>query len=151
MARLVTGAVANTMSYLTNYYNDYTTLGQDKEILAIGNVLNSIFVNRDNISIPQLVTIGSQSSGKSSILNSILGIDILPTGSNMVTRTPLQLELIQSIKDVKAFGEYVSGDQVVLNQLIFNILIQLQSKKMIYYYDKIDYKTICGFRDEYIR
>ena len=118
MARLVTGAVANTMSYLTNYYNDYTTLGQDKEILAIGNVLNSIFVNRDNISIPQLVTIGSQSSGKSSILNSILGIDILPTGSNMVTRTPLQLELIQSIKDVKAiFGEYVNGDWVSIKSI----------------------------------
>ena len=118
MARLVTGAVANTVNYLTSYYNDYNTLGQDKEILTIGNVLNSIFVNRDNISIPQIVTIGSQSSGKSSILNSILGIDILPTGSNMVTRTPLQLELIQSIKDVKAvFGEYVNGDWITIKTI----------------------------------
>ena len=50
----------------------------------------------------------SQSNGKSSILNSILGLDILPTGSNMVTRGPLQLELIQSKTEVKAiFGEYL--------------------------------------------
>ena len=36
---------------------------------------------------------GTQSSGKSSVLNSIMSMDILPTGKNMVTRTPLDIRL----------------------------------------------------------
>ena len=109
----MTELVNNVSKSFKNYFNgshNYNVLGRDKEILKIGNVLNSIFVNRKDIEIPKLIVVGSQSSGKSSILNSILGMDILPTGSNMVTRGPLQLELIQSIKDVKAvFGEYTHG------------------------------------------
>jgi len=105
----MSGLVDGVVNYFTSGQN-FAVLGQDKDILNIGNVLNSIFVNRKDIEIPKLVVIGSQSSGKSSILNSILGMDILPTGSNMVTRGPLQLELVQSIKDIKAvFGEYVNG------------------------------------------
>ena len=37
---------------------NYDLLGQDKEILNIGNVLNSIFINRGDIDIPQLVVVG---------------------------------------------------------------------------------------------
>ena len=109
MTELVNNVSKSFKSYFSNA-NNYNVLGQDKEILKIGNVLNSIFVNRKDIEIPKLIVVGSQSSGKSSILNSILGMDILPTGSNMVTRGPLQLELIQSVKDVRAvFGEYSEG------------------------------------------
>lgn len=42
-----------------------------------------------HIERPQLVVVGTQSSGKSSVLNSLIQSDILPTGQNMVTRTPL--------------------------------------------------------------
>ncbi len=110
-------SVADTFTSLYSNEN-FDLLGQDKEILNIGNVLNSIFINRSDIDIPQLVVVGSQSSGKSSILNSILGMDILPTGSNMVTRGPLQLELIQTKKDIKAsFGEYVDSTWMNLNEI----------------------------------
>ena len=110
-------SVADTFTSLYSNEN-FDLLGQDKEILNIGNVLNSIFINRGDIDIPQLVVVGSQSSGKSSILNSILGMDILPTGSNMVTRGPLQLELIQTKKDIKAcFGEYVDSTWMNLNEI----------------------------------
>ncbi len=113
----VLGSVADTFTSLYSNEN-FDLLGQDKEILNIGNVLNSIFINRGDIDIPQLVVVGSQSSGKSSILNSILGMDILPTGSNMVTRGPLQLELIQTKKDIKAvFGEYVDSTWMNLNEI----------------------------------
>ena len=99
----------NLVNNVYNYFNNqdnFNVLGKNQQILKIGNVLNSIFINRNDMNIPKLVVVGSQSSGKSSILNSILGMDILPTGSNMVTRGPLQLELIQSISDIKAiFGE----------------------------------------------
>ncbi len=110
MARAVATAAVSAVNYFYPY-NNYNLLGQDKDILNIGNILNALFVGRSSISIPKLAVIGSQSSGKSSILNSILGLDILPTGNNMVTRGPLQLELIQSIKEVKAvFGEYIEGE-----------------------------------------
>ena len=113
--------VKNVYKYF-NAPNDYNILGKDKDILKIGNVLNSIFINRNEIDIPKLVVIGSQSSGKSSILNSILGLDILPTGSNMATRGPLQLELIQSIKEVCAiFGEYMDGAWVEIKKISLDL------------------------------
>ena len=106
----MTTQVSNLVSSVTSYWSSkepFEILGQEKEILRIGNVLNSIFLNRTEIEIPHMVVVGSQSSGKSSILNSILGMDILPTGTNMVTRCPIQLELIQSKTEIKAsFGSY---------------------------------------------
>ena len=41
---------------------------------------------KDSISFPRIVTIGSQSSGKSSILEAIVGKPFLPRGSDIVTR-----------------------------------------------------------------
>ena len=38
--------------------------------------------------------VGSQSSGKSSVLENIVGRDFLPRGSGIVTRRPLILQLI---------------------------------------------------------
>ena len=59
------------------------------------------------------MVVGSQSSGKSSLLNSLIGYDILPTGSNMVTRTPLMLQLNYSEIYSKAeFGTYINGKWV---------------------------------------
>lgn len=46
--------------------------------------------------LPQIVVIGSQSSGKSSVLENILGRDMLPRGTGIVTRRPLILQLIHS-------------------------------------------------------
>lgn len=44
--------------------------------------------------IPSQVVVGSQSSGKSSVLENIVGRDFLPRGSGIVTRRPLILQLI---------------------------------------------------------
>jgi dynamin 1-like protein len=46
------------------------------------------------IDLPQIVVVGSQSSGKSSVLENIVGRDFLPRGSGIVTRRPLILQLI---------------------------------------------------------
>lgn len=43
----------------------------------------------DTIDLPQIVVIGSQSSGKSSVLENIVGKDFLPRGTGIVTRRPL--------------------------------------------------------------
>ncbi len=40
--------------------------------------------------------VGSQSSGKSSLLESLIGLEVLPKGEGIVTRTPI---LIQTFKD----------------------------------------------------
>ena len=43
--------------------------------------------------MPQIVVVGSQSAGKSSVLESIVGRDFLPRGNGIVTRCPLVLSL----------------------------------------------------------
>ncbi|CAM9685903.1 unnamed protein product [Ectocarpus fasciculatus] len=45
------------------------------------------------LDLPQIVVIGSQSSGKSSVIESLVGRDFLPRGSGIVTRRPLILQL----------------------------------------------------------
>ncbi|KAK1644588.1 hypothetical protein QYE76_062393 [Lolium multiflorum] len=44
-------------------------------------------------SLPSVAVVGGQSSGKSSVLESIVGRDFLPRGSGIVTRMPLVLQL----------------------------------------------------------
>lgn len=65
--------------------------------------------NENNISgkmeLPQIVVVGSQSSGKSSVLENIVGRDFLPRGTGIVTRRPLVLQLIHSrAEDHVVFG-----------------------------------------------
>ncbi|XAR54233.1 hypothetical protein NMG60_11029273 [Bertholletia excelsa] len=45
--------------------------------------------------LPSVAVVGGQSSGKSSVLESIVGRDFLPRGSGIVTRRPLVLQLHQ--------------------------------------------------------
>jgi len=49
--------------------------------------------------LPLKVVVGSQSSGKSSVLENIVGRDFLPRGSGIVTRRPLILQLINVPSD----------------------------------------------------
>mmetsp|Transcript_22287 Transcript_22287/g.50990 ORF Transcript_22287/g.50990 Transcript_22287/m.50990 type:complete len:770 (+) Transcript_22287:62-2371(+) len=46
------------------------------------------------ISLPRIAAIGSQSSGKSSLIETIVGLDFLPRGGGVVTRRPLELRLV---------------------------------------------------------
>ena len=48
---------------------------------------------KENIKLPKICVLGGQSSGKSSVLESIIGLDILPRGDGIVTRRPLELNL----------------------------------------------------------
>ncbi|KAF9206110.1 vacuolar protein sorting-associated protein 1 [Haplosporangium sp. Z 27] len=56
------------------------------------------------VDLPQIVVIGSQSSGKSSVLENIVGRDFLPRGSGIVTRRPLVLQLINRPAPTAATG-----------------------------------------------
>ncbi|EMP23918.1 Dynamin-1-like protein [Chelonia mydas] len=61
-------------------------------LIPVVNKLQEIFntVGAEVIQLPQIVVIGAQSSGKSSVLESIVGRDFLPRGSGIVTRRPLR-------------------------------------------------------------
>lgn len=58
-----------------------------------------------NLELPQIVVVGAQSSGKSSVLESIVGKDFLPRGSGIVTRRPLVLHLTQTHSN-EEWGEF---------------------------------------------
>ena len=49
--------------------------------------------DKENIKLPKICVIDYPSSGKSSILESIIDLDILPRGDGRVTRRPLELHL----------------------------------------------------------
>ncbi|KAF7508336.1 hypothetical protein GJ744_009327 [Endocarpon pusillum] len=71
------------------------SLGDD--LLKVVNKLQDLVFNtigNDSLDLPQIVVVGSQSSGKSSVLENIVGRDFLPRGSGIVTRRPLILQLI---------------------------------------------------------
>ncbi|PGH08017.1 dynamin GTPase [Blastomyces parvus] len=76
------------------------SLGDD--LLVTVNKLQDLVFNtigNDSLDLPQIVVVGSQSSGKSSVLENIVGRDFLPRGSGIVTRRPLILQLINIPSD----------------------------------------------------
>ncbi|KAJ2556034.1 mitochondrial dynamin GTPase Msp1 [Coemansia sp. RSA 1933] len=58
------------------------------------------------LQLPSIVVIGSQSSGKSSVLESIVGQEFLPKGNNMVTRRPIELTLVNTPHSDEEYGEF---------------------------------------------
>ncbi|CAL9039643.1 dynamin-related protein 5A [Musa acuminata AAA Group] len=57
-------------------------------------------------SLPAIAVVGGQSSGKSSVLESIVGKDFLPRGSGIVTRRPLVLQL-HKIDGEREYAEFM--------------------------------------------
>ena len=70
-------------------------------LIPLINRLQDVFtaVGSSPIHLPQLVVVGSQSSGKSSVLEHIVGRDFLPRGQGIVTRRPLILQLVSTRDD----------------------------------------------------
>lgn len=69
-----------------------------EEIVAVVNDVRDAFTDVKvdmSLNLPQIAVVGSQSSGKSSVLENIVGRDFLPRGSGIVTRCPLVLQLHQ--------------------------------------------------------
>ena len=66
-----------------------------EQLIPIVNKLQDVFgaIGQSPIDLPQIVTIGSQSSGKSSVLENVVGKGFLPRGTGIVTRRPLVLQL----------------------------------------------------------
>ncbi|GES75592.1 hypothetical protein RCL_jg9120.t1 [Rhizophagus clarus] len=76
-----------------------------KKLIEVRNILMSID-HKEALRLPSIVVIGSQSSGKSSVLEAIVGHEFLPKGSNMVTRRPIELTLIHTPQSKEEYGEF---------------------------------------------
>ncbi|KAJ5469870.1 hypothetical protein N7530_007227 [Penicillium desertorum] len=75
----------------------YSINVNDPSLISLVNKLQDVFSTvgvQNPIDLPQIAVVGSQSSGKSSVLENIVGRDFLPRGSGIVTRRPLILQLI---------------------------------------------------------
>ncbi|XP_056161793.1 phragmoplastin DRP1E isoform X2 [Syzygium oleosum] len=57
--------------------------------------------------LPSVAVVGGQSSGKSSVLESIVGRDFLPRGSGIVTRRPLVLQLHKTEDGAPEYAEFL--------------------------------------------
>jgi len=64
--------------------------------------------------MPQLVVVGAQSTGKSSVLEGIVGKDFLPRGAGIVTRRPIILQLNNTPKDSPEYAEFshLKGEKI---------------------------------------
>nr|XP_048685979.1 dynamin-1-like protein isoform X5 [Caretta caretta] len=79
-------------------------------LIPVINKLQDVFnaVGADIIQLPQIVVVGTQSSGKSSVLESLVGRDLLPRGTGIVTRRPLILQLVHVSPEDR---QKTSGDE----------------------------------------
>ncbi|KAH0547588.1 hypothetical protein FGG08_000313 [Glutinoglossum americanum] len=76
-----------------------------KKMIEIRSILQTVGQS-DALTLPSIVVIGSQSSGKSSVLEAIVGHEFLPKGTNMVTRRPIELTLVNTPDKNIEYGEF---------------------------------------------
>ncbi|KAG6448741.1 hypothetical protein O3G_MSEX005677 [Manduca sexta] len=83
-------------------------------LIPVINKLQDVFntVGADAIQLPQIIVLGTQSSGKSSVIESLVGRSFLPRGPGIVTRRPLILQLVYTPKDSK---EHRSAEEGTIN------------------------------------
>ena len=77
-----------------------------------------------SLQLPQIVVVGSQSSGKSSVLESLVGRDFLPRGSGIVTRRPLILQLRHTEKEEYGEFAHIPGERFADFR---DILVEIES------------------------
>ncbi|KAL2221075.1 putative mitochondrial dynamin GTPase [Thermoascus aurantiacus ATCC 26904] len=76
-----------------------------RKMIEIRNILQRVGQS-STLTLPSIVVIGSQSSGKSSVLEAIVGHEFLPKGHNMVTRRPIELTLVNTPNSQAEYGEF---------------------------------------------
>ncbi|KAI7854349.1 Dynamin central region-domain-containing protein [Circinella umbellata] len=83
----------------------------ENNLIELTNKLQTVLASissYESLDLPQIVVVGSQSSGKSSVLETIVQRDFLPRGSGIVTRRPLILQLItQRQTDAEEYAEFM--------------------------------------------
>ncbi|KAG0484733.1 hypothetical protein HPP92_008626 [Vanilla planifolia] len=87
----------NLISLVNRLQRACTALGDHGEESALPTLWDSL---------PSIAVVGGQSSGKSSVLESVVGKDFLPRGSGIVTRRPLVLQL-HRIDEGREYAEFL--------------------------------------------
>ncbi|XP_001949574.1 dynamin-1-like protein [Acyrthosiphon pisum] len=76
-----------------------------QSLIQIVNKLQDVFAvvgeQQITVDLPQIVVVGTQSSGKSSVLESIVGKSFLPRGTGIVTRAPLVIQMIKYTEETR--------------------------------------------------
>ncbi|XP_055958127.1 dynamin-1 [Patella vulgata] len=95
-----------------------------EQLIPIVNKLQDCFASLGipiSLDLPQIAVVGSQSAGKSSVLENFVGRDFLPRGSGIVTRRPLVLQLINSPTEYAEFlhqkGKRISDFNLVRKEI----------------------------------
>ena len=79
-----------------------------KKLLPLTKLIEQLGdIDKENVKLPKICVLGNYSSGKSSILESLIDLDIIPRGDGRVTRRPLELNFnhIYSGQDYAIFDE----------------------------------------------
>jgi len=82
----------------TMFYNDnnfFEKMKKSKYTRFINNI-KTLNIPIDEYKLPIIVTIGNESSGKSSLIRNILKCDIFPIDRNLCTKCPIKIDLINS-------------------------------------------------------
>ncbi|ORY81891.1 Dynamin central region-domain-containing protein [Protomyces lactucae-debilis] len=98
-------------SMVTPLPNDKMSNSLEDLIPLVNKLQDLVFntIGSDTIDLPQVVVVGSQSSGKSSVLENIVGRDFLPRGTGIVTRRPLILQLVNTAPHKSALSKSPRG------------------------------------------
>ncbi|CAN1300108.1 Dynamin-related protein 5A [Linum perenne] len=88
----------NLITLVNKIQRACTALGDHGEASALPTLWDSL---------PAIAVVGGQSSGKSSVLESIVGKDFLPRGSGIVTRRPLVLQLHKLDEGSREYAEFL--------------------------------------------
>ncbi|CAL0313324.1 unnamed protein product [Lupinus luteus] len=88
----------NLISLVNKIQRACTALGDYGETTALPTLWDSL---------PAIAVVGGQSSGKSSVLESVVGKDFLPRGSGIVTRRPLVLQLHKIDEGSREYAEFL--------------------------------------------
>lgn len=110
------------------------------QLIEIGDHIQDIFGGTDILDPPVLCVIGSQSSGKSSVLNALKGLDILPKGKTIVTRTPIyeRLVYVKNSKQIQIEFYSKENPQKIISSYTFDA-------------DSVNEQTLEPVRNEIIR
>lgn len=81
------------------------TLNNIQQVLAQYKLNNTL-------EIPQIIVVGCQSVGKSSLLEQLIGKEFLPKGEGIVTRTPIMIQVVNNSK-INGIEARVDGEPEV--------------------------------------
>ncbi|CRG99226.1 dynamin-like protein, putative [Plasmodium relictum] len=95
------------------------------------NVLSS-FISSEALSLPHIAVVGAQSVGKTSLLESLVGLSFMPKGEDIVTRTPIIIQLTNSKSEecycTLTYSDYENNkvekhidDFTILNQMLVDV------------------------------